>query len=353
MVEIPDVQQAWVVIRRGRPSHALELKSDWPVPKKLEKGEVLVKVQAAALNPIGWKLMRVLPNFLAKRPHVAEHDFSGVIVDSNGTEFSNGDPIYGWIPSDLQQKTRQGSIQQYLRVPVDYIVPRPPNVTPIQAAGITLATTAAHQALVAVAKVEAEQTVFINGGSTSVGAYGIQIAKAKGAKVVATASGKNEAFVKSMGADEFIDYTQEPGLVKRLTEHPPSTKYNIIYDAAGLIDPALYSHSAKYLAPNGIFISTGPIPHTLSFSEVWKGIRTMFAISMPAWLGNVNRRYALPMVSNNKEHLIEIQKLFAEGKLKPIVDSVYKFEDTLQAYDRILTTRATGKVVVKVDPTVE
>lgn len=163
--------------------------------------------------------MKLLPNLFAKRPHIAEHDFSGVIVDSNGTEFSNGDDVYGWIPVsefirshkskiintvplELQSETRQGALAEYIRVPTDYFGLRPSNITRVQAAGITLAALTSYQALIHVGKLESEQTVFVNGGSTAVGAFAIQIAKAKGARVVATASGKNEAFVRKMGADE-------------------------------------------------------------------------------------------------------------------------------------------------------
>lgn len=98
--------------------------------------------------------------------------------------------------------TRQGALTEYIRVPTDYIVLRPSNITPVQAAGITLAAMTAYQALIHVGKLESEQTILINGGSSAVGAFAIQVAKAKGAHVVATASGKNESFVRKMGADE-------------------------------------------------------------------------------------------------------------------------------------------------------
>ena len=165
--------------------------------------------------------MKFIPNLFAKRPHIAEHDFmiSGVIVDSNGTEHSNGDNVYGWIPvgefihiyelnfnnilpSELQCKTSQGALAEYIRAPTDYFVLRPSNISPIEAAGITLAGLTSYQALIHIGKLEPEQTVFVNGGSSAVGAFAIQIAKAKGARVVATASEKNETFVRKMGADE-------------------------------------------------------------------------------------------------------------------------------------------------------
>ena len=127
-----------------------------------------------------------MPNLFAKRPHVAEHDFSGVIVDSNGTKLLNGDNVYGWIPvgefiqslelkcnntlpPDLQSKMRQGALAEFIRVPTDYFVLRPSNITPVQAAGITLAAMTSYQALTHLGKLESEQTLLVNGGSTAVG----------------------------------------------------------------------------------------------------------------------------------------------------------------------------------------
>ncbi|KAF9036600.1 hypothetical protein BJ165DRAFT_1532722 [Panaeolus papilionaceus] len=313
MADIPDVQRAWTVVRSGKPSKAVVLKEDWPVPKQLPQGEVLVKIQAAAFNPVGWKMMK-LPNLFAKRPHVAEHDFSGVVVDANGTSFSNGDNVFGFISVNLQQKTRQGALAEYARLPADHLMLRPPHVTPVEAAGLTLAGATSYQALFRIAKLEAHQTIFINGGSTAVGAFAIQMAKAKGARVVATASAKNEGFVRRMGADEFIDYTKQP-LVPYLVKNPPSTKYNVIYDAVGLLDPSLFTSSAAYLAPNGIFISSGPLPKSASLSEIWNLIRTAGAMVVPSWLGNVNRKYSIVMLKHDANDFKELQKLVADGKL--------------------------------------
>ncbi len=113
----PTTQKAWVVERMGHPSKALKFHSDWPVPSEIPKGHVLVKIQAAALKPMyvyiylsilphdatsqplyrGYKLMQVAPNFLAKRPLIAEHDFSGVVEQENDTEFNVGDPVFGFV----------------------------------------------------------------------------------------------------------------------------------------------------------------------------------------------------------------------------------------------------------------
>lgn len=110
--------------------------------------------------------------------------------------------IYFVFRTELQMKNRQGALAQFTRVPASALVKRPPNITPTEAAGITVACLTSYQALFHIAKLEADQTIFVNGGSSSLGAYAIQMAKAKGAKVIATASGKNEEFVRSLGADE-------------------------------------------------------------------------------------------------------------------------------------------------------
>lgn len=352
MSTLPETQQAWIIERRGPPSKALSLRSDWEVPTQLNEGQVLVKVQAAALNPVGHKLMRLLPNFAnSGRPLAAEHDLSGVIIDGNGTQFSEGDQVFGYISVELSQTIRQGALSQYVRIPADHLVIRPPNVSPIQAAGITLVGETAYEGLIDIGKLEAGQTVLINGGSSAVGAYAIQIAKAKGARVVATASGRNEEFVRKMGADEFIDYTKAP-LHEYLAANPPSPKFHIILDAVALIDPSLYTYSPAYLAPNGIFISTGPMPKNTSASELWKLARTIFALSTPTWLGGTKRTHKIFMLKHKKSRLDEIQKMVADGLITPPVDTVYDFEDVLKAYERQISARATGKIIIKVDPTV-
>ncbi|KAG6897297.1 hypothetical protein C0992_002739 [Termitomyces sp. T32_za158] len=353
MADLPKTQRAWVVERTGPPAKALSLRSDWPVPSQLKPGDVLVKVQAAALNPVGYKLMKFLPTFAhSGRPLPAEHDLAGEIVDGNGTRFSAGDQVFGFIPVGKIHVIRQGALTQYVTMPADNLVIRPHHITPVEAAGITLVAETAYEGLIDIAKLEAGQSVLINGGSSAVGAYAIQIAKAKGARVVATASGKNEAFVRKMGADEFIDYTKSP-LHKYLAANPPTPKFHIILDAVALTDISLYSHSPAYLVPNGIFLSTGPMPKSLAPPEIWKVLTTVFSAYLrPGWLGGVKRRYKIYMLVHKKERLDAIRQMIADGSITPPVDSVYGFDETLKAYDRLMSQRATGKIVIKVDPTV-
>ncbi|EPS94590.1 NAD-binding protein [Fomitopsis schrenkii] len=348
-MSIPEIQQAWRVTGRGVPSKVLRLDKNTPVPKPA-KGEVLVKVQAAALNPVGYKIMKTTPGFLVKRPYIPESDLAGVVVDANGTTLKEGEHVFGWIPVEVPNtKARPGTLAQYTRVPADNLIPVPPGLTTVQAAGITLAAVTAYQALFDTGGLQPEQSVFVNGGSTAVGAFAIQLAKAVGCRVAASASAKNEAYVRGLGADEFFDYTKAP-LHETLAANPPTPKYHVFLEAVGLIDPALFAHSEAYLAPGGTFISVGPQPHGFDVAAIarlaWK------VWLQPGFLGGARRSWRLMQAKQKRADLEQIAKYLAEGKVKPLVDSVYAFEDALQAYERLMTGRATGKVVIKVDPEV-
>ncbi|TFK27372.1 quinone oxidoreductase [Coprinopsis marcescibilis] len=342
---IPDTQKAWVEVTKGKPEQGVRLKTDWPVTKSLEDGDVLVKIQAAALNPAGYKMLGMVPDFLAKRPVVAEFDFAGVVVDTKDSDYQVGDEVCGFTLFPWRLKKKEGALAEYIRVPAKFIIKRPSNLSPIEGSGICLAGMTAFQALDE-AKLEEGQTLFVNGGSTAVGSFAIQLAKARGAKVVAVASGKNEKYVRDLGADEFIDYTQVGPLHKHLVKNPPSDKYNVILEAVGLFDPSLYTFSKAYLAPNGVYISVGPQPK-LKWKTIWDGLR-LTTMYLPSFLTGFKATFKVTWVEHDKERFAQFRQLIEEGKVKPLIDSVFSFEDVLKAYERLITQRATGKVVVKV-----
>ncbi|KAI0818932.1 hypothetical protein BC629DRAFT_1278810 [Irpex lacteus] len=363
--QLPKKQKAWQVVRKGLPKDAVVLNEQADVPSKLAPGEVLIKVQAAAFNPVGYKLMGLLPNFIAKRPHVAEHDFAGIVVDGNGTEFQKGQEVYGLVSVDITLKTKQGSLQEYLVTPSNRVSLRPASLKPTEASGLALVGLTAYQVLFNIAKIEPGQSIFINGGSTSVGIIAIQLAKAIGCTVTAAASTPKEELLKSLGVDHFIDYKKAP-VWKQLEENPPSPKFHVFVEAVGVTEPRLYTHSDKYLAPNGIFISVGPTPH--GFSGVLEALHLVAAgLLRPRILGGVKPKFALPFddfkkfdqyVIDGKAYTIfhlglSLTIYRHAGKVKPVVDSVFAFEDVQKGYDRVLSQRASGKVVIKVDPTVE
>ena len=145
--------------------------------------------------------MRLAPNSLFKR--IAEYDFAGEVVDANGDpQFKVGDQVFGSIPVAGSFRNGQGALAQYAYVPIKTIIHRPETIPPNEASGIAIVAITAYAALYQIGKLEAGQRIFINGGSTSVGIYAIQLAKALGCKVYASASGRNEEFLKGLGVDE-------------------------------------------------------------------------------------------------------------------------------------------------------
>lgn len=143
--------------------------------------------------------MGFVPNFLSPRPYIAEQDVAGVIIDPNGSKFSAGDRVFG--------SSTLGTLAEYVVLSSSSLAVMPPNVSPVEAAGLGVVGVTAYQSLVEKLKIESGQTVFINGGSSGIGLFAIQIAKSMGCKVVATASAKNKDILLSLGVDEVFAET--------------------------------------------------------------------------------------------------------------------------------------------------
>jgi len=146
--------------------------------------------------------MVLLPNSLLKR--VTELEFAGEVVDTDpSTGFAPGDKIAGFIAPDTHITQRRGALAQYIAVKPTEIVKRPDFLSSVEASGVICVALTAYQALFEVAQLRQEpgQSVFINGGSTSVGMYAIQIAKSYGLKVAASTSGRNAKLVEELGAE--------------------------------------------------------------------------------------------------------------------------------------------------------
>jgi NADPH:quinone reductase-like Zn-dependent oxidoreductase len=157
-------------------------------------------------------MMRYIPNSFFKR--IAENDFAGEVVDANGNPgFKVGDQVFGSIPLVGPLRDGQGALAQYAYVPAKTTAHRPEAIPPNEASGIAVVAVTAHHAVHQIGKMEAGQRIFINGGTTSVGIYAIQFAKALGCKVYASASGKNEEFLKSLGVDEVRTHQLNPNFL--------------------------------------------------------------------------------------------------------------------------------------------
>ncbi|TNY19976.1 hypothetical protein DMC30DRAFT_411866 [Rhodotorula diobovata] len=343
--------RAWVYRTKGKPADVLRREDDYPKPEP-SATQVLVRVNAASFNPVFWKVMGTPPmKYMQTTPAVPEGDFAGTVEGGNleGTGLKVGDEVFGLVPAQQSMKDGKGALAEYLVVDRDVVVKKPSNVSFEEASTFPLTTFTAYWALIQVGKLEKGkgQRVFINGGSGGVGVYAVQLAKAYGAFVVTTCSSPSRELVSSLGADDVLDY-KERDLVAQLSEKYSNEPFDIFFDTVGF-DSSLYYKSPAYLKPTGHYVDVaGPHMDGSLGSLLRGGFDFANRLLRPKLLGGVPRQYTFGMMTTSKDRLDEMAKLVGEGKLRPIVDGVYAFEDAIKAYDRQMSGRAKGKVVIKV-----
>ncbi|BGO94128.1 hypothetical protein NBRC10512_006950 [Rhodotorula toruloides] len=344
-----ETMRAWVFRSSGHPSKVLKLEQDWPKPTP-SGTRILVRVKAAALNPVGYKAM-VLPGlrWMQKKPAVPEHDLAGIIEggDLSGTDLKVGDEVIGFVPADSTMKSGQGVLAEYTLVEKNLLTKKPDNVKFTEAATFPLTTFTSYWALKRVAGLakSSGQRVFINGGSGGVGVYAVQLAKAYGAYVVTTCSPPSRKLVESLSPDDILDY-KESDLVEQLATKYGDKPFDIVFDTVGH-NSDLYYKSPKFLKKDGHFVDiAGPHFESTFTSILGAGIDLINRNLRPAFLGGVPRKYKFGMMKPAEGELDEMAQFIREGKLKAIVDEVFPFEKALAAYDRQMSNRAKGKVVV-------
>ncbi len=209
-------------------------------------GQVLVRVHAAGVNPIDYKLIsgQYRDYMPIQFPFIPGRDVSGVVADlgTGVTAFKKGDVVYGTCPN--------GSYAEYVNTAVESIAIKPARLTHVEAASIPVAAMTAAQALFDLAHLEAGQSLLIQGGSGGVGTFAIQLAHWKGAHVVATASDANLDYVWRLGADEAIDYHQMPW-------EALAGRFDVVLD---LIGGETQQQSFATLKPGGRLIATSQPP---------------------------------------------------------------------------------------------
>ncbi|MGI9284029.1 MAG: NAD(P)-dependent alcohol dehydrogenase, partial [Pseudomonadales bacterium] len=213
--------------------------------------EVLVKVHAAAVNPLDWHYMRGAPYIMRLVSGLGAPTDTSMGVDFAGTVEAVGKNVKLFKPGDEVFGGKSGALAEYVAVNHERaIVPKPTNVTFEQAAAIPVAAVTALQALRDKGQIKAGQKVLINGASGGVGTYAVQIAKSFGTEVTGVCSSRNLEMVRSIGADHVIDYTQED-----YTESGQT--YDVIVDNVG--NHSL-SKNREVLVPNGVLVMVGGPP---------------------------------------------------------------------------------------------
>lgn len=282
-------------------------------------GQALVRVRAAGVNPVDWKIRsgRFGRGGALAAPMILGYDVAGVVesVGDGVTRFKKGDEVFAYM--SIQ---RGGGYAQYAVVAESEAAMRPKSVDDVHAAATPLAALTAWQALIDTAGLKEGQTVLIHGGAGGVGHFAVQIAKARGAKVIATASADNQAFLKELGADVTVDY--------RAQKFEDFAK-----DVDVVLDPIggeTQTRSIECLKPGGFLVSIVQPPDQAKLKE--RGVRG-----------------AVFLVKPNGEELAEIARLIDAGRIRPDVRGTYPLAEAAKAQAESETGHGRGKIVLVVE----
>lgn len=320
--------KAIVRTKYGSPE-ILEFKDvDIPVPTE---NQVLVKIAANSVNPIDWHMLRGTPfllrlagfGLLKPKHQIFGADLAGRVeaVGSKVTQFKVGDRLFG---------SSIGSFAEYACVSATKLALKPETVIFEQAAALPVAGLTALQALRDHGQIQPGQHVLINGASGGVGTFAVQLAKHFGAHVTAVCSGKNFDLMRSIGADEVIDYTKE-------TFWQKSSRYDLILDNVAfgsILKPV------RALKPTGRYILIGGV-----FSNF-----ILLTIFQPFFARKGGKKILSMLASVNTSDLTYLAQLTESGKIKPVIDRTYSLREIPEALRYVETGRASGKVVIRVNP---
>ena len=305
---------------------------DVPVPAA---NEVLVRVLAASVNARDWHLMRGDP-YLARIPapemgvwrpkvKIRGTDFAGRVeaVGPAMTRLRPGDDVYGEV---------NGAFAEYVCAGDDVVDLKPANLTYEQAAAVPLAANTALIGLRDVARVEAGQRVVINGASGGVGTFAIQIAKAYGAEVTGVCRTRNIDLVRSLGADHFIDYTQDD-----FTRD--AGRYDVVLD---LVANRSLSDLRRALTPTGTLVLSGGGVSTGGSLLGPMGLTIRGTV-----LGRFVRQRVLPLIAvPSRKNLATLRELIEAGQVTPVIDRTYRLDRAAEAIGYLEVEHARAKVVL-------
>ena len=315
---------------------------DQPKPE-LAAGQALIRLKAASVNPIDWKIVKgdLKPLFSLPLPLLLGSDGAGIIeqIGAGVSDYKIGDAVFFRC-----NKTDTGTYAQYIAVVADLIAPIPSNMSFEEAASIPLVGFTASQALVEKGGMRAGSQVLIHAGAGGVGTFAIQYAKAHGAYVATTASKKRFQLLKALGADEIIDYRSEK-FEDRLSD------FDIVLDSLG---STVHEASYKVLKKGGVLVTILGIPDPDTVAEITSNPIIKLVARLSRWN---NRRKAAKhgaiykhhwMVSNGAQ-LKEIAALIEAGKIRAVIDRTYPLDQVQQAFEYSQTGRAEGKIIITID----
>jgi len=288
---------------------------DVPRPEPKEN-QALVRVIASSVNPadpltLSGKYAREFGTHL---PLIPGYDIAGIVERTGAkvTKLKKGDAVYGY-------PTFGGGWAEYVNVTEGEVAAKPKSLSFVEAAAVPLGALTAWQSLVTTAQLKARQTILIHGGSAGVGSFAVQIAKARGARVIATASSANQDLLKQLGADVTIDYNN-------------FRFERVARDVDAVLDPVGKDTLAR------------------SYDVVKKGGIIMSLVALPdrAELEKRGIHGAAISVHPDANDLAEIARLIDAGKIKPVVTRVLPLNDAIAAQQQAATHHTRGKIVLKI-----
>ncbi|MFE7189746.1 NADP-dependent oxidoreductase [Kitasatospora sp. NPDC057541] len=298
----------------GGPEVLEVVETDRPTPLS---AEVLVRVHAAGVNPVDAAVRSGMYPLLGEPPFGVGWDISGVVEEAApGARFKVGDEVFG-MPFFPRAAT---GYAEYVAVPSRQVARKPASLDHVQAAALPLAALTAWQGLVDAAGLAEGQRVLIHRAAGGVGHLAVQIAKARGAHVIALASEPKHEFVRSLGADEVIDYREE-GFLERVGQ------VDVVFDSS-----SQGTASLAVLPEGGVLVS---------IMEHWN---TALATEVEA----AGRRFAGVSVEPDYASLEAIARLVDEGRIRPHIAETFPLEEAGKAHELIATGRTQGKIVLTV-----
>ncbi len=295
---------------------------------------MIVKVHAASVNPLDWHYMRGEPYFMRAGAGMGAPDSISMGVDFAGTVESVGKNVTQFKPGDEVFGGRDGAFGEYVSVAEKgSLAMKPTNMSFEQAAAVPIAAITALQALRDKGNIQAGQSVLINGASGGVGTFAVQIAKLYGAKVTGVCSTHNVGLVRSIGADEVIDYTRED-----FTKN--EQRYDLIIDTVGTHSLSDYR---RVLNPHGALIIVGSLD-----KGHWLGPLSGI-IDAKLYSAFVSQKLVFLLAQLNPKDLDTLRDWMQTGKITPVIDRRYALSEVPEAIRYLEQGHARGKVIVTVD----
>ena len=308
------------VIDAFGPSANLEIR-DITVPV-IGPDQILVEVHAAGINPIDWKIREGMMSarYGEEFPMVLGLDASGVVVETGKavTQFNKGDEV--WARSDNGPGK---CYAEYVALSPATVGRKPSELSHVEAGSMPLAALTGLIGLRDCGRLKAGDRLLIVGASGGVGVFAIQIAKIIGAHVTAVCSGGNAALAHELGADHVVDYTRDDVLQS-------GERYDVIYDAIGTQD---FSEASNHLTESGVYITLVPVPG-IDFFLPGQTERVAGKGYFVAWM---------PTTAD----LNVLAGWIHDGRLKPVIDSIFSLDDIRRAHERSETLHSVGKIVLQ------